>query len=54
MVASVNTQHYQNGDPIAQGRADILRLLAMGVREFQIDSVFESAFSGTSRERGAA
>lgn len=52
VVPSVNTFHYSQGghgtkggaEPIAGGAADIQRLRPMGVTEFQIDSVYESAF----------
>lgn len=51
VVPSVNTFHYKDGghgtkggaDPMAGGLADIKRLQTMGVIEFQIDSVYDSA-----------
>ncbi len=44
VVPSINTFHYRGDDPIGRGSADIRKLRAWGVTEFQIDSVYESAF----------
>lgn len=51
VVPSVNTFHY-GGDwkvSLEQGSADIRRLREWGVTEFQIDSVYEPAFSDPAR-----
>jgi hypothetical protein len=47
VVPSVNTFHYAptGKDPLREGSNDIRRLRAMGVTEFQIDSVYEVAFA---------
>ena len=46
VVPSVNTFHYgQNlAESVKLGSADIKRLMAMGVTQFQIDSIYEPAF----------
>jgi glycerophosphoryl diester phosphodiesterase len=46
VVPSVNTFHYlpTGKDPLQAGSDDIRRLRPMGVTEFQIDSVYETAF----------
>ena len=46
IVPSVNTFHYGSGmaESIRLGSADIKRLRKLGVKEFQIDSVYEPAF----------
>jgi glycerophosphoryl diester phosphodiesterase len=41
VVPSVNTYHYFGQDARAAGRADLLRLRALGVSIFQIDSVYD-------------
>lgn len=48
VVPSVNTFHYDKDDPMEHGTSDIRRLRALGVTEFQIDSVYEPAFSTNS------
>ncbi|MDX2153923.1 MAG: hypothetical protein SFV54_24495 [Bryobacteraceae bacterium] len=45
VVPSINTFHYRNRDAIQTGLADIARLRSLGVREFQIDSVYDPAFT---------
>jgi len=46
VVPSVNTFHYgSQGDPLVAGTSDIRRVRALGVKEFQIDSVYQSAFA---------
>lgn len=51
VVPSVNTFHYGSDmrASLAQGSADIRRLLSWGVTEFQIDSVYEPAFKTPAR-----
>lgn len=51
VVPSVNTFHYGSDMRVSleQGAADIRRLLAWGVTEFQIDSVYEPAFRTPAR-----
>jgi glycerophosphoryl diester phosphodiesterase len=46
VVPSINTFHYGSDvkESIRLGSADIKRIIAMGVNEFQIDSVYEPAF----------
>jgi glycerophosphoryl diester phosphodiesterase len=45
VVPSVNAiDYYRDADPIRAGSADIRRFRALGVTEFQIDSVYERAF----------
>ncbi len=46
VVPSVNTFHYGSDmeESLLAGAADIRRLRPMGVKEFQIDSVYETAF----------
>ena len=41
VVVSINTFHYRQGDPMAQGRRDLERMLALGVDGLQIDSVYD-------------
>jgi hypothetical protein len=43
VVPSINAFHYRGSDPLQRGAADIKRLLQLGVVEFQIDSVYDSA-----------
>lgn len=51
VAPSVNTFHYGSNLQVSieQGTADIRRLLAWGVTEFQIDSVYEPAFKTPAR-----
>ncbi len=42
VVVSINTFHYREGDPIAQGVRDLEKMLALGVDGFQIDSVYDA------------
>ena len=42
VVVSINTFHYREGDPIAQGVRDLERMLALGVDGLQIDSVYDT------------
>ena len=46
VVPSINTFHYGNdlNASVAAGQTDVRRLIAWGVTEFQIDSVYEPAF----------
>lgn len=43
VVVSINTQHYKDGDPVAQGNADVARMVELGVDGLQLDSVYEEA-----------
>lgn len=56
VVASINTFHYGNDlkKSIAEGMEDIRRLLGWGVKEFQIDSIYEPAFQGYGEPKSAA
>jgi hypothetical protein len=42
VVPSINTFHYRGNDPAGRGHADLVRLRGWGVREFQIDSVYDA------------
>lgn len=44
VVPAINTFHYQGDRAMEQAVSDIQRLLALGVTDFQIDSVYETAF----------
>ena len=46
VVVSINTQHYRDADPIAQGLKDVEAMIALGVDGVQIDSVYEGALPG--------
>ncbi len=41
VIASVNVAHYQTGDPIQQGEADVRKMLEWGVDGLQIDSCYD-------------
>jgi len=41
VVPTINDFHYTNVDPMQGAHADIVRLLRLGVTEFQIDSAFD-------------
>lgn len=43
VIVSINTFHYETGDPIKQGMNDIKRLLDLGVDGVQIDSCYDTA-----------
>jgi glycerophosphoryl diester phosphodiesterase len=43
VIVSINTFHYREGDPVAQGLDDVRRMLDYGVDGLQIDSVYEPA-----------
>lgn len=42
VVVSINTFHYREGDPVAQGVRDIEKMLALGIDGLQIDAVYDS------------
>lgn len=48
VVPSINTFHYgaDMEKSVKQGSADVVRMRELGVKEFQIDSVYEPAFGG--------
>lgn len=52
VVPSINEYHYlmAGEDPMERGAADIARLLAAGVRVFQIDSSYEDGFASCGTE----
>ncbi len=41
VIPSINTSHYQTGDPMKQGLADIGKMLDWGVDGLQIDSCYD-------------
>lgn len=45
VVPAINSFHYTGGRAMEQAVADIQRLLGLGVTDFQIDSIYEPAFS---------
>ena len=48
VIASINTQHYRRGDPIAHGNQHIRQLTDCGINGFQIDSCYDPVLlSGT-------
>ena len=49
IVVSINTFHYEIGDPVEQGSNDIIKMLEYGVDGLQIDSIYDSlVFASTS------
>ena len=43
VIASINTQHYRDGDPMPLGTAHIQQLAEWGIDGFQIDSCYDPA-----------
>ena len=53
-MPSINVFHYADvKDHLASAHADICRLRALGVRYFQIDSVYEVGLRVSTTARGA-
>ena len=46
VVPSVNRFHYRTERPTTGADRDIRRLIAAGIKRFQIDSEFEGCFHG--------
>lgn len=42
VIVSINTHHYDTGDPIAQGESHLKQMLNYGVNGVQIDSCFDT------------
>lgn len=54
IVVSINTLHYREGDPILQGRADVQRMLDLGVDGLQIDDEYDEVVFAHFRNAMAA
>ncbi len=49
VVVSINTFHYTDVDPMAQGIADVQAMLELGVDGLQIDSVYDEPLFGPGK-----